>query len=76
MKLTAHEVRRVSVTALVDPKSVRRCYAGGPVRTLTRLRIERAARELGFPVPPRPAIVAPLVATLAIVPDEAQGGDQ
>ncbi len=54
IKLTAHEIRRISVTALVSPKAVARCYAGEPVRNLTRLRIERAARELVLLPPPRP----------------------
>ena len=74
--LSPHEVRRISVTALVDPKTVERCYAGGPVRTLTRLRIERAARELGVLVPPKPRPSSPSRSSLAVVPDETRGGDQ
>jgi len=54
MRLSPHELRRLSVTGLITPETARRCYAGDPVRVMTRLRIERAARELGLPPPPAP----------------------
>ena len=50
-KFSAHQVRELSVAALASPKSVRRVLDGEPTRELTRLRIERAARELGLELP-------------------------
>lgn len=55
MGLSAHEFRRLSVAGLVGPDTCRRCYDGKPVRAITRLRIERAARSLGLPLPPAPS---------------------
>ena len=52
MIVTPHDQRRLAVAGLVSPNAVRRCYEGKPVRALTRLRIERTARELGLPAPP------------------------
>lgn len=48
--------------------SVRRCYAGIPVREATHARVSSAARKLGFALPP------PL-ATAAERHDAADGGD-
>lgn len=45
---TAHDRRRIAVLAEVDPATVLSFLQGGPVRPLSRLRIERAMRELGF----------------------------
>ncbi len=47
-KLTAHEIRQVSVTAACDPRSVVALVEGRATRALTRLRIVRALRELGL----------------------------
>jgi hypothetical protein len=50
--LTAHARRAIAVEALCDDRSVRRAYAGAPIRQLTRERIVRAARKLALPLPP------------------------
>jgi DNA-binding LacI/PurR family transcriptional regulator len=47
-RLAAADERAVSVRALSDPRSVRRVVAGLPVRDLTRRRVEKALRALGF----------------------------
>lgn len=63
MALTPHQIRKLSVVGLLGPETVRRCYAGEAVRPLTRMRIERAARELGLPLPPVD-LVKPRTSTL------------
>jgi len=75
--LSPHELRRIAVVALLDTKTVARCYSGGPVRDLTRLRVERAARELGFLPPPKPeakSIGAP--AHLSVVASDEKAGEE
>jgi hypothetical protein len=52
MQLDQSEVLKLAGEALTDPRTVRRAYEGESVKTLTRLRLERAAKELGFPIPP------------------------
>lgn len=47
-QLTPHDVRRIAVAALMTPRTVKRWIDGSPVRELTRVRIERAVRELGI----------------------------
>lgn len=49
--LGAHDLRRVSVAAPADPRTVRRLLRGESVSPISRVRIERALRELGFEVP-------------------------
>lgn len=49
--LTQHEIRRIAVTAETDPRTVRRVLTGMPVQGLSRMRIERAMRELGIVTP-------------------------
>ena len=46
------EVYSIAAEALADPRSIRRAYAGKPVRPLIRLRLERAAAVLRLPAPP------------------------
>jgi hypothetical protein len=46
--LTAHDQRRVSVLAFCDSRSVARYVAGRTLRTMLKLRIELALKELGF----------------------------
>ena len=45
--LSAHDVRSVSVSAVVCPITVRRYLRGQPIRSTTQVRIEQALRELG-----------------------------
>jgi hypothetical protein len=54
--LAAIDLPRIASRALTDERAVLRAYAGGKVRNLTRLRVEKAASELGLPHPPQPAI--------------------
>jgi DNA-binding LacI/PurR family transcriptional regulator len=51
--LSSHDRVRICAEGLVSEKTVSRTYRGEPVRELSRLRIERAAKELGLPLPPR-----------------------
>lgn len=46
-RLSPHESRAVAVAAMVDPRSVNKCLAGGTVTPLTLARITKALRELG-----------------------------
>jgi hypothetical protein len=46
--MDAHDVRRIAVEALVDPRTVRKYLDGHPVAKLTVRRIESAARRLGL----------------------------
>jgi hypothetical protein len=46
-RLPAHELRRVSVAAGVDPRTVARVIAGAATRGLQRERVERALRATG-----------------------------
>jgi DNA-binding LacI/PurR family transcriptional regulator len=50
--LSASDVPKLSQAALTDIRAVLRVYAGSRVSGLTRLRVEKAARELGLPLPP------------------------
>lgn len=47
-RLPAHELRRLSVAAGVDPRTVARVIAGAPTKGLQRARVERALREDGL----------------------------
>ena len=51
MTLAPHDVRRLSVEALRDPRTVKRAYAGLPVAALAKTAIEAAAARLGLPAP-------------------------
>lgn len=48
---TAHEVRRIAVAAIVDPRTVRTYLEGRPTRSTTAVRIAEALRALGLPAP-------------------------
>ena len=48
---TTHQRLQVSVTAMVNPKTVLRCYQSLPVRETVALRICKAARDLRIPEP-------------------------
>ena len=50
--LTAHDVRRLSAEAVVHPDTLRRAYAGMPIRSTSRVRINAAAKKLRLPPPP------------------------
>ena len=50
-KPTAHEVRRIAVAAIVDPRTVRTYLEGRPTRSTTAVRIAEALRALGLPAP-------------------------
>jgi hypothetical protein len=45
---TAHEIRQVAVAAICCGATVRRYFAGQPVRSTSRARIEEALRNLGL----------------------------
>jgi hypothetical protein len=47
-KLSAHEVRRISVAAGVDPRSVQRVLRGESVRPMCAQRIADALAALGL----------------------------
>jgi hypothetical protein len=47
-RLPAHQLRRISVAAEVDPRTVARFIAGAPTKGLHRERVERALRDAGF----------------------------
>jgi hypothetical protein len=49
MRLNPHELRRVAVAAVCDPRTVRAVITGRPVLTSTRVRVETALRDLGLP---------------------------
>lgn len=49
----AHLLRRISVEADVDPRTVARVIAGSPTRGIQRERIERACRAAGIELPAR-----------------------
>lgn len=46
--LAAHLVRKVSVLAPADPRSIRRLLLGEPLAPMTEERIRRALREIGL----------------------------
>ena len=43
-KLSAHQIRALSVEASCDPRSIAKYLAGTDLRPMTRARIERALR--------------------------------
>lgn len=49
--ITPHDLRRLAVATELDPRAVRRCLAGEPVRRSTRTLVTRAARDLGVTLP-------------------------
>jgi len=51
-RLSAHDARRIAVTAAVHPKTVARAYRGQVVRSTCAARIVDAARTLHLPLPP------------------------
>lgn len=53
-QITRPDQVRIAAHADVAPNTVHRAYAGGRSHSTTRARIERAARELGLPLPPSP----------------------
>lgn len=46
--MVAHDIRRVAVEAMVDPRTVERYLDGKALRGLTRERIRRAMQSLGY----------------------------
>jgi hypothetical protein len=53
--LSGHDLRRLAVTAECCEETARRFLLGQPVRTTSRVRLERAAASLGvIPAPPAP----------------------
>ena len=49
--LTPHDVRRLSVEALRDPRTVRAAYFGRPMKPLALTAIIAAAERLCLPLP-------------------------
>jgi hypothetical protein len=72
MPLTPHQIRQISVAGLVAPRSVRRAYSGARVKALTFARVDRGARTVGLPPPPRPRLR--LAALSNIRPEDESGG--
>jgi DNA-binding LacI/PurR family transcriptional regulator len=54
MALTAHDQTKIAAEATVDPRTVRRIYAGARSASTTRARVNEAASRLGYPLPPEP----------------------
>ena len=50
--LSGHELRRISVAACVDPRTVKTFLQGGRTTLASKLCIERALVELGITIPP------------------------
>ena len=48
-RVDPHVLRRISVAAECDPRSVARVLAGEPVRPLIAMRVRRALRRLRIP---------------------------
>lgn len=46
--MVAHDIRKVAVEAMVDPRTVERYLDGKPLKGLTRERIRRAMVTLGY----------------------------
>lgn len=46
--IPAHVLRALAVAATASPKACRRYLEGLPTKPLTKLRVERAAQELGI----------------------------
>ncbi len=54
MILSPEQLRTLQFEALTDKRTIERMYSGEPGgRAMARERVERAARKLGFPLPPR-----------------------
>lgn len=49
--MTALEVLKISAAAECDMRTTRRYFRGDPIRSISKVRIERAMRELGFTGP-------------------------
>jgi hypothetical protein len=47
--LRAHDIRRVAVSAMVDPRTVRAYLRGRRTQSTTAARIAEALRTLGIP---------------------------
>jgi len=59
MKLSAHDIRRLSVEAKRDPRTVRAWYADrGSVRSTADAALTDAANRLGLPTPSAILILA------------------
>jgi len=51
VKLTSYQRRVLAVAAMVGDRTVKRFLAGQRVQVMVRERIQRAARDLGLPLP-------------------------
>ena len=62
---TAHDLLRLAVTAVCSEKTARRWWSNPDgVQETSRIRLERAASELGLPLPPSPASSSQLPSSL------------
>ncbi len=59
--LTPHEARRIAAEAIVHDSTVQRYFAGRPIRSTCRARIDAALKRLGLQEP------------IARYPDQAEG---
>ena len=50
-RLSPHEARRIAVEAICCERTVRRFFAGLPVRSTCRARIDEALKSLGLEAP-------------------------
>lgn len=54
--ISAHDVRRIAVAAMTDPRTIQRYLKGEPIRSTSKARIEASLAALGFPAAaPSPA---------------------
>lgn len=56
--VSAHDIRRIAVAAMTDPRTIQRYLKGEPIRSTSKARIEAALAALGFPAaaPTRQAV--------------------
>lgn len=53
--VSAHDVRRIAVAAMTDPRTIQRYLKGEPIRSTSKARIDAAVLTLGIPAPSAPA---------------------
>lgn len=55
--LSVYQIRRLAVEAFANDRTVRKAYRDpSSVRESTRLRLAKAAQDLGFPTPSLPTL--------------------
>ena len=51
LRLDPHEIRKLAVSACVDPRTLKAFLVGRPIRSTVRARIVQAMAEAGLQVP-------------------------